>query len=101
MTTIEIATCIRVRLRYFENDPQINPPRYFTDGPYKGESCGKAYYKAGAWASGRFVYVSYVNYQGYAHLTKAEAVRYLEWLDAGNVGRHYEALAPRRETLEQ
>ena len=34
--------------------------------------------------------MTYVSYQGEASLKKAEAEAYLAWLDAGNVGRHYE-----------
>lgn len=47
---------------------------------------------SGASASGRYVYVQYISYQVSTALSKADALVYLEWLDAGNVGRHYKAL---------
>ena len=83
----EIADKISVHLKRFEDDPVIN-------APYNGKRLGfHPYYRAGAHSGGRYVYVGYVAYQGSAHLTKDEAERYLAWLDAGNVGRHYAALA--------
>ena len=51
------------------------------------------YYGARAWAGGRWVYVAYTSSLEFdSHLSKADAERYLDWLDAGNVGRHWEAL---------
>lgn len=75
-----------------EKDPAINPIRYFTEGPHKGESYGRSYSNASAYATGRFVYITYISYQRASHLTKEQAVRYLKLLDAGYVGRHFEAL---------
>lgn len=46
-------------------------------------------------ANGRFVAVTYVSYQSSSNMTKAEAAAYLAKLDAGYMGRHFEAL---RET---
>ena len=50
------------------------------------------YYRAGAAAHRGRVYVCYVAYQGASPLTKADAIKYLAWLDAGGVGRHYKVL---------
>ena len=80
----DIASRIRAHLRRFEADPKINTTR---PEPYGGVP----YFGAGAYSAGRFVYVKYINYQGSSYLTKDEATRYLAWLDAGNIGRHYEA----------
>lgn len=50
------------------------------------------YWKSSARAAGSRIGVSYISYQYRWHLTKDEAWRYLQWLDAGNEGRHQEAL---------
>lgn len=88
----EIAKRISTHLKRFEADKDgINATRVQTN--YRGqESRLPPYFLAGAGASGRYVYVTYVNYQGESHLTKAQALRYLAWLDAGNVGKHWDAL---------
>ena len=54
---------------------------------------------ARAYASGRWVYVIYVSYQGRSHLTKTDAEAYLRWLDANpdTFKRHHSAL----RTFEQ
>ena len=78
----EIARRISGHLRRFEKDPKINA----RDSKY-GTT---AYYHAGAFRSGSRVGVRYVSYQLLRYLTKAEALRYLAWLDAGNVGKHFE-----------
>ena len=80
----DIASRIRAHLRRFEDDPKINTTK---PQPYGGVP----YFWVNAYAAGRFVYVTYISYQGNSHLTKDEATRYLAWLDAGNVGRHFEA----------
>jgi hypothetical protein len=80
----EVADAIWAYLRRFEKDPIINAARPDFGGT-------TPYYNAFAQAGGRFVYVTYITYQGSRHLTRDEAVRYLAWLDAGNVGHHHEA----------
>jgi len=47
---------------------------------------------AGASASGRFVYVRYISFQGSSHLSRDQAEAYLAYLDSGKTGRHFEAL---------
>jgi hypothetical protein len=85
----EIADAIGVHLRRFEADPKINVS-YKTD---KSISTGlHPYYQTGTYAAGRFVMVTYVTYQGADSLTKDAALKYLAWLDAGNVGTHRDAL---------
>jgi hypothetical protein len=79
----EIASRINAHLKRFEKDPKINLDR---------SGNGLHDYGAGAGVSGRYVYVYYARYQGYTNLTKADALRYLEMLDAGFVGRHWQAL---------
>lgn len=87
MKNVDIAARIRSHLKRFEADPAINEK-------HRGLS---SYYCAGASASGRYVYVQYIGYQGPTPLSKAQALGYLAWLDAGNVGRHYQAMEPADE----
>ena len=77
----KIAARIHEHLARFEADPEVN---YFTGGTRR------RFYQAGAGTRGRFVSVTYISYQGSNTLTKKEAEAYLAWLDAGNVGRHFE-----------
>lgn len=81
MTLKEIAARINEHLKRFENDPKINERRkiYGT----------LPYYYASARQSGRFVYITYVTFQGVSYLNRQQALKYLAWLDAGNVGTHY------------
>lgn len=83
-TLDEIAGQISAHLKRFERDPEINKrdPKYDTI----------PYYHAGAWRVGSYVRVLYVSYQGGTSLKRSDAERYLSWLDAGNVGRHWQAL---------
>jgi hypothetical protein len=84
----ELAERINAHLQRFEADAKINAPRgqrmqttpYFHAG-------------AGAGASSRRVQLCYVEYQGQTLLTRAQAARYLAWLDAGNVGKHIQVPA--------
>lgn len=75
----EIAARINVHLKRFESDPAIN----------QGEG-GQPYFNASAgYFGGRYMYVIYVSYQGRSTLSRADALAYLAWLDAGNVGKHF------------
>lgn len=85
LTMKEIAQRIAVHLKRFENDPEINKKR---DGMRTFP-----YYNAGAYyPGGPKIGVTYISFQGTSNLSKTEAIKYLEWLDAGNVGKHYEVL---------
>ena len=88
MKLTEIAARINAHLKRIEADPKLNP---WDNGP----GSTHPYYNAGAWEAGRYVGVKYVSYQGSHNFSKADAERYLAWLDAGNNGRHYEAFAAR------
>lgn len=48
------------------------------------------HYETTCYASGRFVKIRYRDYWSFNNLTKYEALHYLEWLQAGNVGSHWE-----------
>lgn len=85
LTLTEIAARITAHLKRFEADKQINrpnPKRYNTT----------PFYRASAYQAGAYVRVVYVAYQNGTSLKRAEASDYLEWLDAGNVGKHTQAL---------
>lgn len=78
----EIADRLCVHLRRIENDPTLNP-----DVSPGGTGIHR-FYGASARDGGRYVYVTYICYQGAFRLTKAEAERYLEALDKGFGDRH-------------
>jgi hypothetical protein len=86
-TNNEIAVRIDEYLKRFERDPKINIVK-----PGRTGTTFQKYYEAGAWASGKFIYIRYKIYQGAVPLTRAKAERYLAWLDAGNVGKHVELI---------
>lgn len=91
MTLTEIAGQISEHLARFEADPKINPSVKFDREKskwVKAEGGLRHYSGANARRGGSRVMITYVSYQGSDGLTRAEALRYLEWLDAGNVGKH-------------
>ena len=77
----EIAEGIQRFLIQFEADPKVNVSRQ------KGGL--KPYWHSHAFVSGARVGVRYVSFQGLTFLPKPEALAYLEWLRAGNVGKHW------------
>ncbi len=79
----ESAQRILAHLQRFEADPTI-------------DARAASYYCVNAYVAGSRIGVTYVSFQGRSCLTKAEALAYLAWLDAGHVGRHYEALKEAR-----
>lgn len=84
MTLTEIGDRINKHLKRFEADPSIN---------VRNSKYGTSpYYHASAVRAGRYVNVVYVAYQGSTSLSREDAESYLEWLDSGHVGTHYEAL---------
>lgn len=76
----ETAERIYAHLKEMEADVNFNPH------PARG------YYKPSAHVSGGRVAITYITYQDATHLTTQEAEVYLDWLDAGNRGRHYNAI---------
>ena len=52
----------------------------------------RPFYLPQEWVAGPRVGVRYISYQYSWYLTKADALQYLLWLDAGNTGRHARAL---------
>jgi hypothetical protein len=96
-----LAQKIDAHLKRIENDPALNPSRFFDKARKKWvlDSTGmgvRFYY--GAWARGdrHRVWVIYITYQGGSYMTIEDAAKYLAWLDAGNEGRHFDALREAR-----
>jgi len=86
-TMKELAAGIDNHLKRFEADPVINAK---VEG--RGSRLARFYGAGASYWRGRYLLVQYISYQGPLTLSKAEAEAYLAWLDAGNVGRHHEAL---------
>jgi hypothetical protein len=90
----EVARKIAAHLQRFERSPKINPgKRYDAEKKkYVPDPMGlRDYYGARAHGDRHRVWVIYVTYQGGSYLSIEDAEKYLAWLDAGNVGRHFEA----------
>ena len=84
VTPTALGEQISVHLQRFEADSVINKAHAtYGTTPYY---CARAGYYGGSKLA-----VTYVSYQGRSHLTKAEALAYLAWLDAGHVGRHFDS----------
>lgn len=84
----DLASRIRAHLDRFAKDPAIADHEW-TDGTGK-KHASALYWHPNAYRAGPRVKVRYVSYQYETSLTKADAEQYLAWLDAGNIGRHYE-----------
>ncbi len=81
LTLEAVANQINAHLKRFASDPEINRVTKYDTTPY---------YFPMAVRSGRYVTVRYVSYHGNSALTREEAERYLAWLDAGNIGKHFQ-----------
>lgn len=81
-TTREIAIEIDLHLKRMQADPNINTmmPRNNVYPKFHG---------ARAYADGGWVKIMYVSFQGWNALRKKDAEKYLGWLNAGHVGKHY------------
>lgn len=90
MTVTEIAQAIHRHLSRFAADPKIASSKWTDTKGVEREI--SLYWHPNCSRGGACVMVRYVSYQFTSSLTKAEAEKYLAWLDAGNIGRHYEAL---------
>ena len=90
----DLAAKIDAHLQRIENDPKLNPSERYDHEKKRWvlDKWGvRDYYNAGAQAiRGPRIAVRYVSYQGTSKITLEEAAAYLTWLDAGNVGRHFE-----------
>ena len=82
MKLAEIAERINKHLKRFEADPKIN----YYDIPRGEFGTLRPYYHAGAFAAGPRIKIKTISYQCGSSIKKDEALKYLEWLDAGNIG---------------
>jgi hypothetical protein len=80
----ELAEAIDAYLKRFEADPVINAEREVGRGAMKL----RPFFNAQAYATRKFVCLTYVAYQGQSKLTAEEATTYLARLDSGFVGTH-------------
>lgn len=78
ITLIEIAAGIDFHLKRFAATPEIS---------HEGKRT--KFWNAGAYQTGRYVAVRYISYQGSHCLSKKTAQNYLDWLNDGNIGKHY------------
>lgn len=85
----ELGERIQAHLARFEADPVINEPR---ERPGSGGMKLPFLFEARAYGERKYVYVQYKLNHGFTQITRAEAIAYLRWLDAGQVGRHHESL---------
>lgn len=86
---------IDAHLKRIEGDLTLNPPKRFDEATktWVLDPAGlSAYYGARAMGDRYRVWVIYVSFQGGSYMSIEDAEKYLAWLDAGNVGRHFEAL---------
>lgn len=83
----ELAARIKAHLSSFEADPVIN-----ADSKGNGKGLRPYWNSSAHYGGGPKLSVMYVSYHGNSMLSKGDATRYLAKLDAGFVGRHYEAL---------
>lgn len=81
LTLEQIANRINEHFKRIENDPKLNTEN--------DQGCSR-WYNSSAYRGGRYVRICYVSYQGARSLLRDEALAYLEWLDKGNVGKHYQ-----------
>lgn len=84
----ELAARISAHLKRFEADPEINRHA----AARREQDRTVPYYTARAFVAGAWIGIVYVSYQGATNVPRADAERYLAKLDAGFVGRHFEAL---------
>ena len=80
----EIGARLDAHLKRFEKDPKINHVDEDRRLP--------PFYMAGAAGIRHRVFVRYVSFQGITYLSVEDAARYLAWLDAGHVGKHWKVL---------
>jgi hypothetical protein len=90
-----LAQKINAHLQRIEHDKALNPGKRF-DKIMKewvlDEMGVRAFYGARAAGDRHRVWIIYITYQGGSYVPIEDAETYLAWLDAGNVGRHFEAI---------
>lgn len=85
----ELAEWINLHLKAMEADPEINT-RQPTGNKVEGLS--RFWHSQCYYPGGPKIVIIYISFQGSSTLSRSEAEKYLEYLEAGNTGRHWEAL---------
>ena len=86
---------IDAHLKRIEKDPVLNPGRRLDKDQKEwvpDDRGVRSFYGARAKGDRHRVWIIYVTYQSGSYMSIEDAETYLAWLDAGNVGRHFEAL---------
>ena len=86
---------INAHLQRIESDPTLNPSRRLDKelNTWVPDERGvRRFFGARAKGDRHRVWVIYITYQGGSYVSIEDAETYLAWLDAGNVGRHFEAV---------
>lgn len=86
-----IAKRITEHLVRFEASTKHNPKDSYGTRPF---------YFPNARRVGSRLAVTYVSYQGSTRVSADEAVAYLAWLDAGNVGKHWKTICAKEGKSE-
>jgi hypothetical protein len=84
-TAKELGERICAHLKRFEADPVLNAE------VERRRMKLRPFFNVSAFGERKYVFVSYVAYQGISKLSREQAAEYLAWLDAGNVGSHRQA----------
>ena len=86
---------IDAQLKRIEKDPLLNLGRRLDKDRKEwvpDEMGVRSFYGARAKGDRHRIWIIYVTYQHGSYISIEDAEKYLAWLDAGHVGRHFEAL---------
>jgi hypothetical protein len=92
----ETAARINVHLKRLEADGRWNRHTW-TDRHGTQRTQHRLYNASAGYHGGSRITLIYVSYQGQIHISKAEALAYLAWLDAGGRGSHFEQQSEQQE----
>ncbi|HBD95356.1 MAG TPA: hypothetical protein DC057_14405 [Spirochaetia bacterium] len=76
----EIAYRINKYLQEFEADKKVNTLKMKVT----------KYYQPSAFSTGKNIGIRYIIYQSVSILNKKDAIEYMNWLEKGNKGKHFE-----------
>lgn len=91
----DIAAALSAHFKVWEADKEWNTVLWVDNQGVKRTT--SRMYMAHAYRAGSYVGISYVSYQGNHNLKAAEAIEYLQWIEAGNRGTHWTFERERRD----